>query len=344
MQSYLNAPPPPSPPASIADTTYQTRVQYAVNYFQKSEKGGLDLKFVLRNTYDEPVEFEVTGAHDKLPALEETKDVISPHDQTAGSREVGGKRPRLGQLDRIGETTLKVQSPFLLNVLKSVIEYSAESPGWDWHGPNVGRYFTPYKDLYYHLPDLERYKAEDSPLRQKHSPEFNKLCDEHIDLLKSYLESQPNIPLVEARTQWANKTPVTTFAAFWLLLKPGTDVYVRETDGSLNAYVAHGVTGGITMENGKRTIMPYQIEVWNLVFGGSNIFRRIRTIQVPVFDNEREIVEMPLFPVKFVDDEDGDETRQKLIARGKKYFAYSRGACFLEYSGLGSRDGAKSVR
>lgn len=97
------------------------------------------------------------------------------------------------------------------------------------------------------------------------------------------------------------------------------------------------------MENGKRRITPYTLSVWNLAFGEGNIFRQLRSVRVPVFDNGREIVELPIFPVRFVDDNDGDTTKQSLIQRGKKYFAYSKGPSFLQYSGNGSKVKAKSV-
>lgn len=342
--SSVGGPPPPAP-VEVAKTDYETRVQYTVNYFQKSENNDSITNFVSRSRYNEPVEFEVTGSADKLPALEETKDVISPHSHIPEFRgfNTSGKKAKLGQLDRIGETTLRIHSPYLLNIIKAVIEYSAEAPGRNWQGPNAGQYFTPYRDLYYHLPDLERYKLEPSKLRQDHSDEFNQKYDEHFDLLKAYLESQPNMPIVEARAQWTSKTPVTTFASYWLLLKPGTDVYVQEPDGSLNAYVVHQVTGGVYMEDGKRKTDPYTVYVWNLVFGGRHIFRRLRPLPVPVFDNEREIIELPVIPVSFIDFNDNGALKQRLIKRGKKYFQYSKGPCFLQYTGQGAKEGNKSV-
>jgi hypothetical protein len=340
---------PPTPPSPITDETsetqYEESVQYAVHYFRKNEKHDASPMFVSRSTYTEPVEFEVTSSDDKLPALEETKDVISPHTNLAGPRGLskGGKKATLGRLDTIGETALMIHSPYLMNILKSVVEYSAMGPEGAAQGLNTGLYISPFQDLYYHLPDLEEYKSDNSPLRQKHSAEFNEKCDKHIDLLAAYLESQPDLSIVEAKSHWNSKIPVTTFAAFWLLLKPGTDVYVQEPDGSLNAFVVHKVAGGIETENGKRKIRPYIVSAWNLVFGGRAIFRRMRTIHVPVFDSVREIVELPVFPVKYVDTEDNDETKEKLVSRGKRYFKYSKGPSFLQYTGQGSKKGMKTV-
>lgn len=60
------------------------------------------------------------------------------------------------------------------------------------------------------------------------------------------------------------KNPVTSFATLWLFLKPGTDVYVREDDGTLNAYVVDEVRGGVTEKDGKRVSRNYSVSVWNL--------------------------------------------------------------------------------
>jgi hypothetical protein len=339
-------PTPPSPnPDEPPETQYEESVQYAVHYFRRNEKHDDSPMFVSRSTYTEPVEFEITSSDDKLPVLEETKDVISPHTNLSGRKNLskGGKKATLDRLDTIGETALMIHSPYLMNILKSVIAYSAKGPEGAARGLNTGLYLSPFQDLYYHLPNLEEYKSGDSPLRQKHSAEFNEKCDKHINLLAAYLQSQPDLSIVEAKSQWNNKTPVTTFAAFWLLLKPGTDVYVQEPDGSLNAFVVHKVAGGIETKKGKRKIRPYVVSAWNLVFGGRSIFRRMRTIHVPVFDSVREIVELPVFPVQYVDTKDNNETREKLINRGKRYFKYSKGPSFLQYTGQGSKKGMKTV-
>jgi hypothetical protein len=181
-------------------------------------------------------------------------------------------------------------------------------------------------------------------LRARHSKEFNRQCDEHIDLLLGYLTSQPNEPVQEFKALLEQKTPVVTFATYWLLLKPGTDVYVRKDDGSLNAYEVHKVLGGISEENGKTVNSSYSVLVWNLAFDGTQISPAIRYLQISVFDNLRKVTSLPTFPVRFNDDTDNNTLREKLISRGKKYFEYSKRPSFLQYSGKGLRKGAKTVR
>ena len=141
------------------------------------------------------------------------------------------------------------------------------------------------------------------------------------------------------------KTPVVAFATYWLLLKPGTDVYVREDDGSLNAYVVHSVTGGISERDGKKVQASsnYNVCVWNLAFDGTHISPRLRDVEVSVFDNLREVTSLPVIPVRFIDDSDEGVLKEKLVNRGRKYFDFSKRPSFLQYTGQGLKKGAKKV-
>ncbi|KAH7396153.1 hypothetical protein BKA66DRAFT_566658 [Pyrenochaeta sp. MPI-SDFR-AT-0127] len=344
-QSALQPPGPPTGPKNFTETDYENRVQYTVRYYQDNQAGDNAL-LVDQNIYEEPVEFEVANENEKLPVLEERKDVLSPFQQTPQIRKENGhgKKARLGPLDRVIATSLRIHSPYLLNILKSVIEYSSEQPGGDIEGLNGGNFTYPYRDLYHHMDDLHSYKTDATGLRARHSSKFNQKCDEHIDLLVEYLHSRPGIPINDFKAQWERKTPVTTFAAVWLLLKPGTDVYVRETDGTLNTYVVDVVSDSVIGEDGRPSSDKYSVLVWNLVCGGRMIYRRTRSITVNVFDNEREITALPLFPVSFIDKNDGGALKQKLIDRGQQYFKCSKGPCFLQYTGFGLNDGRKSYK
>ena len=329
------------------DAKYESRVQYQVNYYQKTRGENGVLLYLGKSSHDKPVEFEVTYDLEKLPALEETKDVEKSHDRKPKKSEnlSDGKKAKLGPLDRVTSTRLQIHSPFLHNVLKAVIECTATPPDGDFVGLASGDFFHPYYDLYHHMADLIKYKTEESGLRAKHSDGFNQQCDEHIDLLMKYLNAQASIPLKDFNARLIQKTPVVAFATYWLLLKPGTDVYVREDDGSLNAYVVHSVTGGISERDGKKVQASsnYNVCVWNLAFDGTHISPRLRDVEVSVFDNLREVTSLPVIPVRFIDDSDEGVLKEKLVNRGRKYFDFSKRPSFLQYTGQGLKKGAKKV-
>jgi hypothetical protein len=59
-------------------------------------------------------------------------------------------------------------------------------------------------------------------------------------------------------------------------------------------YFFGGLGGSVRAQN-------YLIIVWNLKFDGKVIKRKAEVINVPVFDNERDIMLLPLFPTRFKD-------------------------------------------
>ena len=339
--------PPPIVPQDadtdgLSETCYENRVQYKVSYFRRDEYGGRT-EFVSESVYREPIALEVVEEHERLPAIEEMKKIEFPADLAGRSRKPG-TRSKLRKSDTVSEPKLKIHSPYLLNVLKSIIEYSAEKPTGDNQGLDAGIFLYPYMDLYLHLEELLEYKTGDSELRRKLSEAYNKFSDDHIDLLQSYLMSQTAVQYKEAKARSSRSTPLTTFGTLWLLMKPGTDMYVREADGSVNRYVLDRLTGGTEKDhNGEITTIKYTARVWNLVLDEKAIRQFVREVDIQVFDDERAIAELPVFPVQYIDDHDGGSMRQALIQRGHKYFAYSKKPCFLQYDGHGLKPGSRSV-
>ena len=333
-----------TPHSLYQEAVFESRVQYVVNLSQKSSTNDSSC-FVSRSTYNKPVEFEITDDLEKLPALEETKDItIQRYLDTEKSDNDGHKKkPQLGPHDRVTCTSLKIYFSYLLNVLRSVVEYADGVADGEDYGLGAGQYLHPYKELYHHMPDLLKYKSNTSGLRSKHSASTNQKCDEHIDLLWDYLTSQRKVPFKEYEARLDRVAPAVTFATCWLLLKPGVDVYVREDDGSLNAYIVDEVKGDVSEADGKKNNNSYEVTVWNLAFDGTHISPGLREVKVNVFDNERYVTDLPVFPVRFVDDSDYGRERARLVGRGKKYVEYSKRPSFLQYSGKGQREGTKMV-
>jgi hypothetical protein len=317
-------------------------VQYKVSYFQRDEYGGR-AEFVSESVYKEPIALEVAEEHERLPAIREMKSIEFPADVT-GRRRKPSTRSKLRKSDTVSELTLKIHYPYLLNVLKSIIEYSAEQPTGGNQGLDASIFLYPYMDLYLHLEELLEYKTGDSELRGKHSDAYNKLADDHIDLLQSYLMSQPAVQYNEAKARSSGSTPLTTFGTFWLLMEPGTDFYKREADGSVNRYVLDRLSSGPGKDtNGEKVTITYSAQVWNLVLDEKAIRRFVRKVDIEVFDDERAIAKLPVFPVQYLDDHDGGSTRQALIQRGHKYFAFSKKPSLLQYDGHGLKPGSRSV-
>jgi hypothetical protein len=330
----------PEEQTTFVKTEYETRLRYTVSYYRRSRYDSDDDEFEDSSRYDEPLGFEMETSNEKLPALEETQTIIAPRYSSPRRKRGTNGKIRLRPSDRLGKKTLKINSPFLLNVVRSVVTYSSASPEDNDTGLTTGTFQYPFKDLCLFMDAMQNYRIETSGLYARHSVTFNQKYSEHLDLLRDYLDRQPGVMLAETRAKWVKAKPTTSFASVWQLLKPGSDVYVYENDGSLNAYVVDSVRGGVTTtSDGRRTSIPYQVQVWHLVLGTRAIRAWTRVIDINVFDNDREIATLPVFPVRFKDDIDGGATRNSLIGRGRKYFKYSRRPHFLQYSGVGLKAG-----
>jgi hypothetical protein len=322
---------------------YESSVQYVVN-FRRSRADGEEY-LVTTKTYKEPVEFEVADSNDRLPALQEIKDVLSPHHQvteTTGDN-TNGKTTKLGTHDRVTDTSLRINSQYLLNVLKSMVTYIDTYPGERRNDLTTGLFYYPYQELFHYLPDLLEYQNGTAPLRDKHSTFFNEKFDEHLNLLDDYLNSKSGVPIEDFKARLEKKTPTVTFATYWLLLKPGSPVYVKGNDGTLNAYIFDSMKGGPSQHGGEKINRDYKIYVWNLVFDGNVISPDFRNLEISVFDNERDITSLTVFPCRFIDDYGNGDVEKRLIERGKHYFTYSKAPAFLQYTGRGLKTGSKTV-
>jgi hypothetical protein len=323
---------------------YESSVQYVVN-FRRSAADGKEY-LVTTKTYKEPVKFEVADNNDRLPALQEIKDILSPHSaDTATTGDIAdSEKTKLGTHDRVVDTSLRINSQYLLNVLRSLITYMDIPPDERKTDLVTGLFHYPYQELFHHLPGLLEYQNENAALRNTHTTLFNEKFDEHMSLLDDYLNSKSGVPTEEFKARLERKIPTVTFATYWLLLKPGSQVYARESDGTLNAYILDEVRGGPSQRGGEKINRDYSISVWYLTFDGRAMSPDFRGFKISVFDNERDITSLTVFPARFIDDKDNGELEKRLVERGERYFTYSKAPAFLQYTGKGLKSGNKTVK
>jgi len=321
-------------------SNYDYKFKYTVQFY-RANKAFIDSK-----SYRKPIGFsESLNKNKKIPVLEEVVELIrsSKADDSTMVVPYAGPSYRYSERDtsleyaifpgdHVRSRRLFVRSPLLLNAIRAVVEFSAEAPSGNLDSMRDGVFPFPYRDLYYHKEDLLKFK-ESHPARARHSDEYNEECDRHIGLLIDFLYTKKEVNLKEAEEKFNMAQPTTTFSAFWLLMRPGTDVYVFEK-GRYNAYVVDSCVGG--PRYGQEHATSYVVRLWNLVFNGHIIRRGNRIVQVPVFDGDREIRSMPVFPERFYDGQsDAQPLRDELIMRGKQYLELCRRPSFREYTGSG---------
>ncbi|KAJ5703871.1 ATPase AAA-type core [Penicillium malachiteum] len=279
--------------------------------------------------------------------------VLEEHREVYSSDRNSHRRRKNPVYDTISDPVLYINSPFLLNALKAVIEcqsppdefiprqfeqtyerrggVTTRTRGYVETDLARGRFAYPFTDIYHHREKLAKYRET---VAEDHDDEYTATCKEHIDIMLGYIYDLAEIGLRDAELLFRSSTPKTTFSSLWLLFKPGSDVYVREY-GTYNTYVIESVTGGFFSRNSESRSSSYCVTVWYMnYYGGKYLTRSTRKIYIPVFEYEREITSLPLYPVQYHVDEDPENPlRQQLIERGKRFVEMGKKPTYMEYTG-----------
>ncbi|KAH7053225.1 P-loop containing nucleoside triphosphate hydrolase protein [Macrophomina phaseolina] len=357
-------------PSAPVVSAYENKVQYTVDFFERD--GNYGNRFLYQKNYAAPISFRVAQEPNTTRSvLQEVKTIIrsqtarfrNPHpghgaDLQSSPPTYSAPSDELNRGDIVGQTSLHIHSNLLLNALRSVIQFQSLQPlrqsasmmGFPSEAPNQltpepvtdlenGIFLYPFKDLFFHRDDLKRYKASQDISRLRHTNEYNRHCDEHIDILLEYLDTNPNVRVDVAEDMF--KRGVTTFKWVWLLLRPGAPVYVREgegllvtTDPTVLGFSRRSVEHSEPLEKA----LNCKVDLWNLDFNGRYLSRTTKTVQIPFFEGEKNISELSVFPTS----RSGDANLQaSLIERGKKFVDILRRSAVQEYSGPSGRDGVK---
>lgn len=325
---------------------YITKVQFTTRYYQK-ERFGDDLELLHEDSQDTPPDLVGVQKTSRQAVIQEVQSIVQPRPSDSSRRMPKYDEQKAGKMvagSYMKPAKIYIHSQLLLNALRAIVTYSSILPGDTEQSLQEGSFRYPYPDLFHHKNELLAFKEGKYPCRANHDEVEQKQCDEHIDLLLSYLYDQTSVRLAEVEVNWKKPKPTTSFAAFWLLMKPGETVYIRNDADELDAYVLDRIYGGVSYSHvNVSTASPYSLHVWYLDFDGRVIKRYQRTFSVPIFDHEQDILSLPVIPASFQDKADGGKVREKLINRGKKFFMCSRKPTFMEYTGRGVKAGWKKV-
>ncbi|KAJ6031075.1 ATPase AAA-type core [Penicillium herquei] len=329
-----------------------TSIVYVANYMNLNRDGG----YVKRKTARSA---EKTALDDSL-GLKNTNTVIEEHRELYSTDRHGSRRQDNAVYDAISDPILYIKSPFLLNALKAIIECQSSVDVFiprrrqDMYEEGDGAYLRsrgkvetdlgrgqfayPFTDIYHHREKLAQYREK---VGEDHDEEYTATCKEHIDVLLEYIYDLSEIGLRDAELLFTSEIPKTTFSALWLILKPGSDVYVPEF-GTLNTYVIESVSGGFFSRNSRSN--SYCVSVWNMNnYGGQYLTRSLQRIYIPAFEYEREITSLPVYPVQFHVDEDPENPlRQQLIERGKRWVEMGKKPTYQEYTGPSRMQGIRT--
>ena len=296
-------------------------VLYKVQYFNKE----MDVVFSKENR--EPMEIQNTLSTLGKSVIEVITDVRIVGSSAPGTLEKEEPRTAISVLG----TKLKINSPAIITALQSVIEYY---PGHSF-SEDSNTVMEPYAALIHHEEELKAYRGQFDPNTTKSEDELchrNANAYEHLGILQSVLFERSGTAVEAERQRHARG--VATFEMLWLLLKPGTNVYSDDqADGNYNAYVIKSVTGGVY--GGPLSLLV--ISAWRMYFDGNKIGRGTYEFDQNVYDGEKDITSLTMFPCEFWKDEsrEGEGTKPlelKLEERGKMFFRLAQRQC-MDYNG-----------
>ena len=273
---------------------------------------------------------EPLGIQNTLPALGKsiieviTKVRILVPDQNPEA----GKEPRTSV--KMLDTKLKINSPAIINAFHSVIDYSA--------GLNIledsDTLSEPNRTSSHHDKELKAYRNRFHPDAIDPNVE---LCErnvnayEHLGILQDVLFERSG-KAVEAERQ-RHARGVATFDMLWLLFRPGTNVYVDDhEDGEYNALIVKTVSGGDSWGPPS----PLTIEAWNITYDGSQLGRHFKFLIQPVYEGEKEISSLKVFPCESWREEskEGEKTKplRLKLEKGEMFFKLAQRHC-MDYDG-----------
>lgn len=296
-------------------------VLYKVQYMNK------DLDVVLSKENEKPMEVQNTLSTLGKSVIEVITDVLISEFLTRGKP----KREEPRTAFTVLGTKLKINSPAILTAIRSVIEYYPDQS----FSKASDTIMEPYAALIHHEEELKSYRDRFNPNAVNSKDE---LCHrtanayEHLGILQNVLFERSGVAVEAERQRHARG--VATFQMLWLLFRPGTDVYSDDGgDGEYNAHVIKSVSGG--MFGGR--ITPWKFDMWSMDFDGNTIGRRFDHHCQPMYDGEKDITSLRVFPCHFWKEKtkNGEETkplRRMLEERGKMFFKLTQRQC-MNYNG-----------
>ncbi|KAK7999632.1 ATPase [Apiospora arundinis] len=222
------------------------------------------------------------------------------------------------------QTSMVINSPYLINALKAVVEYFPGNSGF------LGDTITmtaPYRLIYHHLTALCYYR-DNQP--KTHDEEYARLTKKHIDVLVDYIEETQGGRFEAEHQRHESSPPKALYRNIWMLYKPGEVVYAKqENSNHWTPYIVSRCSSG---KDGQ-----CRIDCWNLTFSNNEFVRSTDAFTVDRFADEAAISSLGVIPARFFRGEDGDEdpedVEERNIELGKLTWKLAKGPAYMTYSG-----------
>jgi len=226
-----------------------------------------------------------------------------------------------------GRTVMHIHSHYLRCALAAVATYY---PGFE-SILHSGKIEPPYRVLVHLWKDLEAYRDNQPAC---HDEDWRATTARHIDVLLGFLREQYADALeLERKSRWENPSgePTATWDMFWVLLAPGTVVYVN------NERDARMLMPGVVHEVKYRESWTghgglYEVWVWNVRWKMGRLRRSCVPVHVEAWNGERPIRSLPVIPERFVPG-GPEDVRRKMVRLGEMFWELAKQPTYKEYDG-----------
>ncbi|KAK9786666.1 putative P-loop containing nucleoside triphosphate hydrolase protein [Seiridium cardinale] len=253
------------------------------------------------------------------------------YDYGFNHRPYRGKQDDEMKITNVEETVMVINSPYLINALKAVVDYYPEV---SFIGDNV-KINAPYHVLVHHRHALASFKVRQP---EAHNEEYAFMTARHIDVLLGFLNRTLGEDLKEEEKRNSHKAgPKTVFKNLWMLFKPG-DVVYSKLDGRWNPFVVCRCFDGSakTVEDDRG--YSYKLDAWNLIISGKKLRRVMYTFAIRPFMGEDAIDNMPVIPARFF--KVSAEAARNNVELGKRAWELAKGPTYMSYDGSLAKRGA----
>lgn len=234
-----------------------------------------------------------------------------------------------------------IHSKRVMDVLRSLISYY---PGVEMDSVSLC-IPQPYALFYHYADDIREFQrnftesegtqhfqdrdAAHPALRRTHVPQCDEETYRHLNIVREVIEQETLAGVRMELERHQQRPALATYSMLWLLFKPGTKVYVRRIGGPTIVGVVLSVQGG---DLNPETPEDFSVDWWGLVFDGTRLGRSPERCRVKPFAGQQQIAELEICPCRHLDEEKGNDLRDSLIDRGRKYWKYLLGSQ-VDYAG-----------